>query len=58
MIANYFGWKPWSVPRAMISSVLLRFGGMSPTAGVLGWRFIGCSEKIDRAGEVDMSRYI
>lgn len=32
----------------MISLVLVRFGGMSPVTGMLGWSATGCTAVIDR----------
>ena len=41
----------------MVSLVLLRLDGMSPTIGVQGWRATGHSGGIGRAGEVEVSHY-
>jgi len=41
----------------MISLVSVRPGRMSPTTGVLGWRAIGCSGGIGKAGEVEVLCY-
>lgn len=35
-------WKLWSFPQVMISLILERLGGTSPTSGELGWMAIGC----------------
>lgn len=37
---NRMNWKHWSGPTAVI---LMRLGVMSPMAGNLGWRTLGCS---------------
>lgn len=53
---NRMSWKRWSVPRAIISLLLVRLGGMSPMTGVLG-RATGCSGGIGRAGKLEVSHY-
>lgn len=37
-MGNKLNWKLWSAPRATVSLVLVRLGGTSHMAGVLGWR--------------------
>lgn len=46
--------KLWSFPRVMMSLELVRFGGLSPTAGVLGCRAICCSGGVGREGGVEV----
>lgn len=37
----------------MISLLLMRFDGMNPIDGVLGWRAVGCSRRVGRTGEIE-----
>lgn len=50
---NRTNWKHWPFPIAIMSSVLVNFGGMSHTTAGLGWRAIGSSGWICRAGKVE-----